>query len=663
MRQTALAVTLVAMAVVPRPAICQDIASPIIRPGQEVFFERVFKESHPRFGPGYSVETVRIEPSSVLVVLAGPAGAKTSVRLIHPSAACPSACTAAAGFLVSFDPDQPDALAVSEDIAQHLAGGAQVWSRVGDDRPEPATAFEAGGWVLKGALSAAWLLFFVLLALRATPPSGRWRQADVIAAATLAAGSAILHAAFANFGPGDWVVNFYSPAHGVAPSALLAMPEAVAGRTWWMVPAVTMALGAVAPVFVALLAGELGARPVAAWAAGVAFAANPLIVRFASDSERQMFTTFLFSAGLWAAARYVSTRSSAILLTFGLACLLCAHSRPEAGAFLAIGALLFGVTSGVPARTLWLPLLVLTATSAGIVMLGPMRMATQLSNPYNYTIGPENSVFVDPELTPLAWIALFALGVVVSIRRGDRFPLWALLTTVVVALAAPNLLLPLNTDDMASVRYQTLSIVPFSIAAGYGFSCLVGPVARRWGPRVGAIAVASLGAAALLSGLGTLFQVTAPRTPDLEFRFLLRSLPSLPQDAEVFAVSHGVCVNSMRGLDVVGSLAGRPDLKWREWPTEVSDRTGPAVFYRQPSCTAIAAKDLPSAERLLESATALGEAAFDRQPACLREWVLCQLAMRRYGAEPLVEETLAARRFAVEQYLTDEVPVGFYRVR
>jgi hypothetical protein len=158
-------------------------------------------------------------------------------------------------------------------------------------------------------------------------------------------------------------------------------------------------------------------------------------------------------------------------------------------------------------------------------------------------------------------------------------------------------------------------------------------------------------AAVAAGSLAPTAAVTAPRTIDREFRFLLATLPSLPPDARIFYTYPSSDQNADLGLRApvwMSKAVGRPEQRWEEWRPDgpPPPGAGPRFYLHQGTCS-VAALDLDPEGRAL--ASRLGPER-------------CADAIARFGGAPAAEVLVPAARFASDWYVSDPVRIGLYRM-
>ena len=589
-------------------------------------------------------------------------GRLTSVDLVEPGA-CDD-CPSSAGFAIQVPVGDPhDADLAGAILARLLDSGDPVpWVEVVETPEEEVPGWvrltRAIGWsapsedadrARTSAVGAVWLaLLLGLLAgmARRGPVSPRlaWAAALIM---LFCAGLA-LRIAFWTGGPGDFNVTVFLPMYGQAPATLLRLLEPVVGLDPLMPARFSLVFGALAPVALAIALVELGASRTTSFAAALMLAGQPLAVRWSGEGLRETTEMTLALVALWGQAAYVSRGRPRALAVSLASLVLCLQSRPEATLWLPVLALAaaFGLPrGGRRLRAVW-PLVI--AAVAGLLLMCPsarLIVGTGAVVQRMPGLGPFQTVWLDPDFTSPVVPVLFALGAVWAVVRRDVPVTWAALAAVALSLAAS--IHPTGGLVLSSARYSALALPLVSAVAGSGASALL----EGAPPRFSRVGEAVMGAALVALALGTpgpMARVTLPRTIDHEYRYLARTLPDLPADADIYIANpHSRAEVGLRWLDQVSLMAGRGGQRWIEWPPEGDPTTRPRLFYYQPACSGAMPPDgRPSME--------VGGIGRVRKT--------CREALAACGGGLWMRAELPAVRFAADTYESERIPVGFCKL-
>lgn len=487
-----------------------------------------------------------------------------------------------------------------------------------------------------------WLLLAVLLvglALWRTPARlGAWPMAALVA------GSFLLRVLLGTPGPGNPDILFEQ--YGQAPLALLSLWALVGGPTPDTLILTARVLGALAPALLALAAFELKPDRRLAFAAGVLVAIQPLLIRFSSDCERQSYVLFLGAAALWGLARHLRTRSLVAFLVYVLAAFLCIQSRPEAFALIPISAAL--VWPGHRWRRDMLPVAV---SLAGLIVWAVLQFPPGAGRIEFARERHLDGVFFDGAFTSFVIQWLVFGGILVGLWRRDRAVIWAAFALLVVQLVSRDR--PVDNVDLFAARFRTLGYLPFAFLGGYALTELAD---RLRGFRFRAVLLGAIWVAIGLSSIPPARTVLTPRTMDLEYQFLVRAVPDLPADAQVFFPASGRDLE-FRAYRLVSRLVGRADVIWREWSPAGHDPRRPSFFYLHSLCNAN--PDVPR--------DGPWDSVYSDDPAFLpphlRLVEQCADALRHQSGPPRIQETLPARRFSHDRYLGTSMRIGFVPLR
>jgi hypothetical protein len=524
------------------------------------------------------------------------------------------------------------------------------------------------GWVV---LTAALMWAAVRGARRAASPDGAKTRRFLIGLMLLFGLSLTLRVICRVGGPGDLRMNLQDVFTGVpdfhygwAPYALLKLLFLVFPTADTTIVVINLLLGSLAPVLLVLFVREHRDGELFPFLAGGLLAAQPLLVRFSGDMNRQTIVLTLALYSLWQLARYCRHGRSVDLVLQTIAALLCVQSRPEALLFIGVIVaylLLSPLKQALPESPGVLRRRSLAAVLAQVPLvisaLGSMLLIARRPDD-RWVLGSElidtlyipsasNTVFLDPDFTPFVVIALAATGLLFGLIRRSRLVIWAAVCFYGVMLPASSM--PTEGLEMASARYQTLALVFGVVLAAYCCSCLA-----ALGPRVGKTAVAVLLTTALAavgwSSIGPFERVTAPRTVDEEYQFIRNALQWVP-DGSTILYQHAGGGDEDLGQWMPWFLSSMLGYRheWRVWSLEEIDDVEMPVYYHTANCSLATEPFLLG----LDEVTLPQEIVLSSQ---------CDIAFERYRAWPIAELEIVGRSYAVEVYESDRVHVGFYRM-
>jgi hypothetical protein len=355
--------------------------------------------------------------------------------------------------------------------------------------------------------------------------------------------------------------------------------------------------------------------------------------------------------GLWTLALfalYVRTRHLAHALAAVLALALAMQTRPEMLLFPAALVGLVVLTEPRSWRVLfhrntWIALLVLTALLAPRflelqqVAHGSSQAAPALPELRRYT---SSLVVLDQAITPSIYLAIIAAGLLATLAVKPGYALWS------IAVYGGFTLFSLSLFDNPpyNVRSQLLP-TSFLAVAGAGIASVW---MALWNRRRDLGAAVGAGALVLFSVVIVVQSrpfVTALADQQLEWQFLERAVPQLPDSATLLAV---VEVGG-RNLDAFPDfLLRRANKQYRlvdlreaidgsaPWPEPAHD----LLFYRGMFCYF----------------------AFPDQPPPVPMTDICAAVLDRYQAEPVVVEDLDTVGYSAMSYAEPPYRIGFYRL-
>lgn len=583
------------------------------------------------FSP-YAVRSISIHQTRIEVVFAQTTGHTTRITLVHPDADPANPLRTPVFAIQAGDGENGDVLArrVHERLA--TASFTNLWQRSAAPTPRPPPEFQ-----VDRVLAWAWLalgLLILWLGLRPLP-ARPW----ALALAALAVASGLLRLSFGAISPGNPAILHSPYGYGQA-ALLLGLPL---NLTVDIVLRVAQLLGALAPVFLALaIHARTGDRRLA-MVAGVLLAIQPLLVRQSSDFTSQSYVLFLGAVSLWALARWLARPSAVALALYAVAALLCIETRPEAVLILPITALF--AWPGHPWRR---ATLAIAAVQVPLAVVAILRFPTSTMGDSVFDIHRLDltALFLDTNYTAIVVQGLFLAGLVLGAWRRDR---------TVLAVAAGLLLVQLAMADRSPdgpnllfARFRTLGFLPFAFVAAWGL-CRVVDTFRDTRVRITAAVLAWILVG--ISTVGPFRQIVAPRTLDLEFQYLVRTIPELPRGAEIY-FPYTDRDMGFRSFPVLSHLVGRPDLVWKAWPPDSSPQAGPRFFYLQSLCNASPDGPLGGPRALAPTGDLQDEDARDFEE-------VCDEALRHASGPLILEAPLQTRSFHQETYRGQAVRVGY----
>jgi hypothetical protein len=517
-----------------------------------------------------------------------------------------------------------------------------------------------------------WLGLASLLILRLVTVVPRPTVVDSLPFLGLAAATFGLRLAFATWGPGDlrqpddsfigsWAVP---PTYGATVASL--------GRLFAWLPvgrdrllvlqSLLLSSCAVLPLWGA--AKKLSNSRITAWLAAGTIATQPLLVRFSGEANRQGVVLFLGATALWALLRSSGpySRLHAALGLVSVALLL--GTRPEAFlyiGFLALLYLLVPIAEHGPSRWRRLgPILLMVAMVA--LQLLRLSAADELGqgvqtleataggalNHGGFPYVPAVMVHLNMGFTPLLYIGLYALGWTIGFWRQRAWVIWSGIALVLWAFPLAGV--PRGVDggmQLASARYQTLSLIPFSLVMAYGAQRVALQLRHYLPDRVTRWVLIGLGVLALAATMPALLRVTQRTSLDNEYRFLRESIVLLPQGAEVFSAPLGD--SGLSPPTYLPAAVGRPDVVWRHWPDQWQPSARPQFLATQSACALL----LMTPEKR----------ATDRQGPEDGGRHECTFAARyvaEFAPEPLAREAIELRPFVRADFSHGDLEIGIY---
>lgn len=503
--------------------------------------------------------------------------------------------------------------------------------------------------IVDAQLLAAWVVLAILLIERDRRP--RASGAFKVAMCALFAFSLLVHWAFSYGGPGDANLNLHSlwstdfDFWGQSPIALLGGVHMVTGElrdthiVWC-----NLILSSLVPILMFQLVVALGLGRGAAMCAAFIVAAHPLLIVFSGVLERQPMYLFAACGSLLALIRFLERDSWARFVAVVLGTILAITCRPE-GAHLVV--LQLAVVLVLPAtrraRGVAISTIVLLAALGLIYAQRHARTApgggsfAEMVNPAPFLW----TILCDPDFTPLAWIATWIVGVLVSLRHRAGL-------IVVMSLLGFHILWQWTgvyemfvgiERQVASARYETILLIPFTIGIALFFEKLA--VTRR-AAQVGGIVLIVLGT--ILTFGRTYDVLLRPFTIDYEYHFLKRHASTLPPQSVVQVMNSPEAEGFTGAIDVGKFVGSEVRFSNVTHPVSSCDDTSGAEPYVYIGSACAALVDMEGTKR--------------------EQWIRdCGLIRNQITADAVEEIDVPARKFTWHEFANPTVRLGLYRIR
>jgi hypothetical protein len=588
----------------------------------------------------------------------GPSGPMPSV----PSVGGPSGPMQPAGSF-RFETEAPpgpcaDALGLLQSRVEANDPG-DFWDAAPDPIRAPgeaaATPTPPDPWTpLSGLL---WGLLAILIAVRCARFRGPW--CEVAVPVGLFAFSVGLSLVLSPQGPGDGHLNLHGvfragPAleWGPAPVALLRGLGLLFSLDGGVISVVNLLAAGLTPALLYLLLRQQDIKTLPAALAAALAGLSPLLLTSAGSLNRQPLYLLCCLSGLVLAVRFLRRGLPLDLAGAGLAFALAALSRPEGAAVLLLGGLWAVVERTHPRRSLALGGLCAALAALAMVYLATAFRGSDLAAGHDLTAAGwfdvlRYSALLRPVITPTTWFAAWAAALLWASRANRRTAALALLGVLGLTLAWTAT--PVGGQlvgfdlQVASLRYQTLLLVPLALGLALAFDALI----AAW-PARGSVAAAVLAAGLALVALIPTSPALRPTVIDHEYRFLAAALPDLPDRARICVLLPAVPDLGLNDANLVSDFVTRPDLQWIyavDGACPATDPATPSYYYRGSWCT-----------------PALDHPAHRYDPdvydALLAD---CEALATTEEADPVVELQVPAVRWAWYDYETGDARLGLYR--
>lgn len=630
-------------------------------------------------------DSIAIDRASVRVEYLGPAGDEWQLLLRHPGDSCEGGMSTGSACVIAKPDDGVGKLLRTMLLERISALPEPLWTDPALQTEVQSSSSEAAPAVVRHAHSlpwwspvenwgamALWLLLAGALAallyvpLRQSPPK------ELLPLAGLVVATFGLRLLFATWGPGDlrqpddsFLGNWGVPTTYGATVAMLGrlfawLPIARDRLLVWQ----SLLLGSLAVVPMWFAARQLTNSRQVAWLAAAALATQPLLIRFSGEANRQGVALFLGTAALWALLCSVRPRRLLHLTLAIVSVALLLGTRPEAFlyvGYLAVLYLLLPVAEDEPPRWRRIgPLLVIGA----LVALQLFRLAAtgelgQGVQTLEATAGvglslarfpyvPAVMVHLDSSFTPLAYLVLYVVGCGVALWQRRVWALWAALALMLYSLPLAGV--PRGVEggmQLASARYQTLSLIPFSLVLAFGAHWLTSLLRRLVPAKLPPWALALSGALLLATTLPAILRVTHRTSLDDEYRFLRQAIAQLPPDAELYSAPIGDW--GLSPPTFLPASMGRSDIAWKSWPDEWQPSQRPQFLVTQSACSFLLMT--PEMEMVDDPAT---EGGGRRECSLAAEYVV------NFAPSPTAQEEIELRSFLRADHSDGRIHLGVY---
>lgn len=495
-------------------------------------------------------------------------------------------------------------------------------------------------WVL--AIAWATVGLALLLALGT---AARKRPTEGLRLVVLGAGSLALRLLLASWGPGGGA----APATSCTQSVLLRASAWVLPTSDTGVVVLHLIAGAIAAPLLTLLLLDLRATRLSAYGAGILLATYPAAVRFSGDQSSFSLTLCLALLALQQLAQHGRTGALWTLAVFVAATLLSLGCDAQAGLLLPVCAALVLLVHASGWRDLrraarLRELAAISVTAMIWLMIAPPGAGQGTIDLSQLSF--RHALWLDPGYTPLATMALAAVGALVSLGAATphhrRIAAWSLAALIATSVArAPG---PSHPLILAHALPQLFPMALFCVLAALGVQELLARAVLRWGAdaRTPASVLIALGVAG--GGVDPLLNVCRPVTVDQEYAFLEQTLTTLPSCAVIYRpfARHVDLGGALSDPDAMAVELGRKP--WRTWPADASDGACVRYYYRSPFCSLAPAYAISHRAEALE---------------VLRN---CAQGWASTSERPRKVTQVDGRRWGMERYARDRFDIGFYEV-
>jgi len=486
----------------------------------------------------------------------------------------------------------------------------------------------------------------------------------------LFAGSLALRLALAVKGPGDLHMNTASVFligenitsatinYGLNPDAFFLLLFTIFPEGFNTIWVTNLIIGSFIPIVLVLFMNEEKLPRDAVYAGGLLIAIQPLLIRFSTVANRQMFVVFLGLIGLWLLSRYRYRRKTVDLLLGLGALVICQHTRTEASVIILIGCF-YLILCGLEERKrllLWLfysvflGLIGLSYYLFSDVFRAQVNMCMQQYIPITVPFLKQD-IWLDPEYTSWVMTILFIPGFIIELWNKRARAFLALVSLTLISCVCTHYMVSADMD-LGSARYQVLAIPFFIILVSLSFHHI-----RRWltgifNNRLRMIVTSLLAGAVLATSISPMIGVLTPRTVDIEFQFIHSKLPKLPSDAEIYYIYSDFPTDQFEDIGLkppyyMSYMVGYPNQRWIRWRNKLRSTRRPKFYYHMASCSFSPYMTADFRDKLHYGREIQSQ---------------CMAAMRAYGKSPVFEARIPARRHSREVYNRDIIRIGFYRI-
>lgn len=435
----------------------------------------------------------------------------------------------------------------------------------------------------------------------------------------------------------SWAAAYSALLHGL----FLVFPSNVAS-----VAGMNVLLGALTASVLFALVVALFDNRLAAFAAGVAFALQPLSIRYAASDSAHILVTFGLLLSILLVVRWNQTgRHTLLLQSVGWA-VVAANARPEA---IVVPAALVIVLLGVLDRLDRgrLAALAIAGLAGGVFLVHPAArtLAWHPDPSLVSPLGIVEALFFSRH-SPVIIAGFCVAGVAVAFARSPRAAAGYLLALWLVALPTGNV-------RVETAEFNHRHVVPnlgmWCAFGGMGIAAVFQVIRRALGNRFPAWRIESLAtrtiivvlvAAAAFPHRGFLTRMWAHA---LEYNFIVAHLGEVPDDCLVILPYTGSTGDHHDGLGIfqeISAEVGRHHRWLRHpapWDVAASDCL---VFYRPASCVT-----WEEGEKFWSG---------PERPDCARMW-------EHFDLLPIAGAEIPAIPYSAELYGTDPIWIGFYR--
>jgi len=402
------------------------------------------------------------------------------------------------------------------------------------------------------------------------------------------------------------------------------------------------------PIVLYRVVVELGVRQRAALVAAFIAAAHPLLIAFSGVLERQSLYLFAAFGSIMALLGYIRSGGASPFVGFVLGTVLAVLSRPEGAHVLIVQlAILLLVPAGRQRRVVLAGTWALLAVLAFAYIHYALEYGSGLTGRAPLTVsglGPLLSTAVlSADFTPLAWIIVWTLGLILGARRRAAWVALVALFGLHVAWTSTGLydMFVGYERQVASSRYESILAFPFVIGTALFVETVL--QARRW---VQLTVVVAFAACTMVTARRPYNTLLRPFTVDYEYRFLKHIALTLPCGSHLYVLQSPVDDIGFIDAPQVGPFVGGK-VSWQVWSPSVCDdlRGGlsDSYLYIGSSCAPLV--DLPN--RPLGSAYA----------AWLQE---CASVRARVGGGMATEIDVPGRKMSWHEFREPTVRLGIY---